>query len=134
MGCWGCPQVLFRSPLPLSRFALSFLGIPNGLLGSPLGFISITSASLSVRFEFPWVALWAARVALRFYFDQVLFRSPLPPFWFALSSLRFAYGLLGSPAGFISITSAYLGLLNWVSNHFLSQFVFPQVFPRIGFP
>ena len=101
------------------------------LLGSPSGFISIASVSPLVRFGFPWVPLWAARVALRFYFSrlclplgsiwvplgslmncqgrpQVLFQSPLPPSWFTVGSLGFAYELLGSPSGFISIASASL--------------------------
>ena len=39
---------------------------------------------------------------------QVLFQSPLPRFWFALDSLGFPYGLLGSPSGCIAIASAPL--------------------------
>ena len=57
--------------LPPSRLALTSLGCPYELLGSPSGFISITAASLSVGFDFPWVPLCAARVALRFYFDRL---------------------------------------------------------------
>ena len=61
------------------------LVIPYGLLGSPSGFVSITSASLSIGFAFPWVPLWAARVALRAYFDHLCL--PLGWLWIPLGSL-----------------------------------------------
>ena len=85
MGCQGRPQVLFQSPLPPSWFDVGSLGFPYGLVASPSCFISITSASLSVGFEFLWVPLWAARVALRFYFDYLCLS--LGWLWVPLGSL-----------------------------------------------
>ena len=105
------------------------------LLGSPSGFISIASASLLVRFGFPWVPLYAGRVALRFYFNglclpldsiwvplgflmgcygrpHVLFQSHLCPSSFDFGSLGFPYDLPGSPAGFILIASLPLGSIS----------------------
>ena len=57
----------------LSWFALGSLGFLHVLLGYPLSFVSVASASLLVRFGFPWVPLWSARVALRFHCSRLCF-------------------------------------------------------------
>ena len=90
MCCLVSPQALFGSPLPPSRLDLGSLRFPYDLLGSPPGFISIASAFLSIRFAFPWVPLWAVRVAPRFHFSRICL--PLGSLWVTLGSLTCLQG------------------------------------------